>query len=154
MWQRIQTVFLVILVIALIGSILLPIWALGDGERNFSLYALHYVVSENGVKTSHVMPYAITGILFVAAITIAIIEIGKYKDRFTQIKLGTLNSLILVGGYGSAVYFATKMVEANQGAGDYGLGLWLPAVAVLCNWLAMRFIRRDEKIVRDSQRLR
>jgi hypothetical protein len=32
--------------------------------------------------------------------------------------------------------------------------MWIMFVGVACNWLAVRFIRRDEKLVRDSDRLR
>jgi lipopolysaccharide export LptBFGC system permease protein LptF len=102
--------------------------------------------------TNLYIPYALTGVLFIAAITIMVLEITRYKNRVLQIKLGTLNSLLLVGGYGAAVYFGSAMLK-NYG-GHYGLGMYLPAAAVFLNWLSMRFIRRDERIVRDSDRLR
>ena len=44
------------------------------------------------------------------------------------------------------------MINTYQG-GQYGLGIWLPGIAVLCNLLSNRFIRKDEKLVRDSERL-
>jgi hypothetical protein len=154
MWQRIQTVFLVIAVISLIATIFLPIWVYQDGSgKSYELYALHYSITENGVKTTKYFPYSLTAILLVASATVAFIEIGKFRDRIVQIKLGALNSVFMAGGLGASVYFASSMVKTFQG-GLYGLGLWLPAVAVVCNWLAMRFIRRDEKLVRDSDRLR
>ncbi len=152
MWQRIQTVFLAIGIISLIGAILLPIWGAEQGGTVHRLYALQYVSINNGERSFEYVPYAITGILFIASITIAFIEIRKYKDRLLQIKLGALNSLVLVGGYAAAVYFGSDFIK-NVG-GSYGLGIWLPAVAVFANWLALRFIRRDERIVRDSNRLR
>jgi hypothetical protein len=154
MWQRIQTVFLLIAILSLIAAIFLPLWALNDSHPFHQLYAFHYTtIDANGNKTPSYFPYCITAILFIASITLSFIEITRYKDRLLQIKLGTLNSLLLAGGLGSAVYFATSMVKTYQG-GQYGLGLWLPGLAVICNWLAMRFIRRDEKLVRDSERLR
>jgi hypothetical protein len=154
MWQRIQTVFLAIAILCLVAAVFLPIWVYEDaaGKRH-DLYALHYSVTENGEKTSNYFPYAITAMLLIAAATVAFIEIGKFKDRVLQIKLGALNSVFLAGALGAGVYFASTMVKTFQG-GQYGLGLWLPGIAVICNWLAMRFIRRDEKLVRDSNRLR
>ncbi|HLT73866.1 MAG TPA: DUF4293 domain-containing protein [Ohtaekwangia sp.] len=152
MWQRIQTVFLAIGIVSLIGAILLPIWGTEEGGTVHRLYALQYVTIKDGERSFEYIPYALTGILFIASITIAFIEIRKYKDRILQIKLGALNSLILVGGYAAAVYFGSGFIKSS--GGTYGLGIWLPAVAVLANWLALRFIRRDERIVRDSNRLR
>lgn len=105
------------------------------------------------MTTTQYFPYSITAILTVAAITISIIEIGRYRDRVLQMKLGALNSLILAGVIASAFIFSNQLADDFNG-GQLGLGMWLPGAAVLCNLLANRFIRRDEKLVRDSQRLR
>lgn len=70
-----------------------------------------------------------------------------------QMKLGALNSLLLVGAIGSSVYLASQLVNQFQG-GNYGFGLYLPGAAVICNLIANRFIRKDEKLVRDSDRIR
>jgi hypothetical protein len=83
-----------------------------------------------------------------------VMEIGKFENRLLQLKLGALNSILMAATIGSGVYFATRLIRTNQLAGDYGLGLWLPAVAMISNVIANRFIRRDEKLVRDSDRLR
>ena len=154
MWQRIQTVFLLIAIISLILSFFFPVWTYNDplGQQH-RLFALHYTVTENNVPNTVYLPYAITAILAAAAITIAIIEIGKYKNRVLQMKLGALNSLFMAGAIASAVIFSNQLIKTYNGGG-YGLALWLPGVAVLCNLLANRFIRRDEKLVRESDRLR
>jgi hypothetical protein len=67
--------------------------------------------------------------------------------------MGALNSLFMAGTIASAVIFSNQLMKTYSG-GVYGLGLWLPGIAVVCNLLANRFIRRDEKLVRDSNRLR
>jgi hypothetical protein len=157
MWQRIQTVFLVILIISLITSIFLPIWAAQEETgKSHLLYALHYSIRDNGpngvaLVTSY-LPYSLTAFLLVAAITIAIIEIRRYKNRLLQMKLGALNSLFIAGSMIAAFYFANELRALHGGV--FGFGLWLPGVAVVCNLLANQFIRRDERIVRDSERLR
>ena len=154
MWQRIQTVFLVIAIISLLISIFMPIWVYQDeAGQSHQLYALHYTVKHGETATPQYFPYSLTAILAVAAITIAFIEIGKFKNRMLQMKLGALNSLFMAGTIASAVVFSNQFTKAFQG-GTYGLGLWLPGIAVVCNLLANRFIRRDEKLVRDSDRLR
>jgi hypothetical protein len=154
MWQRIQTVFLVIAIIALLTSIFMPIWTNTDaGGQTHVLYALHYSIKENDEKTTTYFPYSLTAVFAIASVTIAFIEIGKFKNRMLQMKLGALNSLFLVATIGCALYFASQLIKTYQG-GQYGLGMWLPGLAVLCNLLANRFIRKDEKLVRDSERLR
>ncbi|HYC87096.1 MAG TPA: DUF4293 domain-containing protein [Chryseosolibacter sp.] len=154
MWQRIQTVFLALVITSLIVSVFFPIWSYSDPlGQSHALYPLEYRTVQNAEKNSTYMPYAITAILTFAAVTIAFIEIRKYRDRVLQMKLGALNSLFMVGTIGSAYYFSNQLLKTFQGGG-YGLGFFLPAAAVLCNLLANTFIRRDERIVRESDRLR
>lgn len=154
MWQRLQTVFLAIAIICLVAAIFLPIWGFEETNgKSHKLYALHYTVVENGVATPTYFPYSVTALLLVAAATLAFLEMQKFKNRLTQIKMGALNSVFLAGAMCAAVYFGSTMIKTFQG-GTYGLGLWLPAVAVVCNWVAIRFIKRDEKLVKDSDRLR
>ena len=151
MWQRIQTVFLVIVIIALLASLVLPIWSVEVNGETRVLTSFYYL--NNG--TYQYNPYSLTAIIAVAAATIALTEITKFKNRLTQIKLGALNSLFLVGVLFGSFYFSNQLMKGLEGTkGQYGLGMWLPFVAVVCNLLANRFIRRDEKLVRDSNRLR
>jgi len=103
--------------------------------------------------TTTYFPYVVTAMLAAAAATVAVIQIRKFKDRLLQIKLGAFNSILMAGTISAAVVFATGFYKEFQG-GQYSFGMYLPGVAVICNWLAMRFIRKDEKLVRDSDRLR
>lgn len=134
--------------------IFFPAWVAEEGGIKHELYPLHYSVTESGEKTVTYFPYAISAILAAAAATLAFLEIGKFENRMAQIKMGALNSLLMAGSLGALVYFATQLIERNQMAGQYGLSLWLPAGAMISNMVANRFIRRDEKLVRDSERIR
>ena len=156
MWQRIQTLFLVIVVVSMLLSLFLPIWVSLDPDSGItkSLYPLHYTVQEGEIRSSTYFPFCATAILMVAAATIAIMELRKFDNRVTQIKMGTLNSLILMGVMLCAILFANNLIDSNPTGWKYGLGLYIPFVGVTCNWLAIRFIRRDEKLVRDSDRIR
>jgi Domain of unknown function (DUF4293) len=154
MWQRKQTIFLSVTAFCMIFMIFFPIWKATDGDVERSLFPLHYTVKTGDVIDTIYFPYALCAILAVAAATIAIFEIGKFEDRLLQMKLGALNALLMAGSLGSAIYFAMQMIKVNQVAGQYEWGLWLPAVAMINNLIANRFIRRDEKLVRDSNRIR
>ena len=163
MWQRIQTVFLVISIIALLVSLVMPIWisnggsdATGQTQVLTPFYLMTTISGQEGKGAVHsYMPYAITAMFAFASMTLSIIEITKYKARVTQMKIGALNSFFLVGVLVCSFYFSTHLSKSIiQGAGQYGPAMWLPGLSVLTNLLANRFIRRDEKLVRDSNRLR
>lgn len=157
MWQRIQTVFLAVAILSLLASMIFPIWMINTDEETKVLTSFYLMTTAKGADAGSYlyMPYSVTAMLCVAAITLAFIEITKYKNRMTQMKIGALNSFFLVGVILASFYFSNQLMKSlNAGGGSYGLGMWLPGVAVLCNLLANRFIRKDEKLVRDSNRLR
>jgi hypothetical protein len=154
MWQRKQTVFLAIAIACLLGMIFFPVWEAKTESTRLTLYPLYYGVKQGETNSVVYFPYCIIAILSVAAATIAAMEIGKFEDRLLQLKLGALNSLLMAGCLGSAAYLAIKLIQANHISGSYGVSLFFPAVAMVCNAIANRFIRKDENLVKDSDRLR
>ena len=156
MWQRIQTVFLAIVVLAMVATIFFPIWVYQPGTENaHQLFPLHYTVKQEGESTTQYFPYSLTAIFAIASATLAFTSIGKYKNRLLQRKLGALNSFLMAATVGCSFYFANQLIRVHEiEKQHYSLGLYLPVVAVIANFLANRFIMRDEKLVRDSDRLR
>lgn len=150
MWQRIQTVFLGITILALLISLVLPVWQ-GQAEGTAVVLTPFYLLSPN--EQYIYIPYCLTAVLVVAGITLAVIEIRRYDNRMLQIKLGALNTLILAGAMVCVAVFTMQLAK-QYSSSQNGIGMYLIFVAVLCNWLAVRFIRRDERLVKDSDRLR
>ncbi len=158
MWQRIQSVFLGIAILSLIFGLIYPVWSGLSDEIDYKLYPIYFLIKQHGqngqVTMSTYFPYCITAILMVAAMTIAIMEFRRFDNRLLQVKLGTLNSLILAGVMICDVLFSNQMTKAYSIPWKYDLSLYLTFLAIACNWLAVRFIRRDEKMVRDADRIR
>ena len=154
MWQRKQTVFLAIAIACLVAMIFFPVWEAKDETTRWVLYPLYYGVKTGDTNTVIYFPYSIIAILGIAAATISMIEIGKFENRLLQLKLGALNSLFMAGCMGSAAYLAIKLIQANHISGSYGVSLFFPAIAMVCNAIANRLIRKDENLVKDSDRLR
>ncbi len=150
MWQRIQTVFLGITIIALTISLILPVW---QGQTDGSIIALTpFYLTQNALYTY--LPYSLTAVLVVAGITTALIEIRRYDNRILQMKLGVLNTAILAGSMICVAWFTMELSKQYPVGSQNGIGMYFIFIAVLCNWLAVRFIRRDERLVKDSDRLR
>jgi Domain of unknown function (DUF4293) len=154
MWQRIQTIFLALVIASMVAGIFFPIWEGMEGGDILKLFPLHYTIYGESTSEPQYFPYSITAVLMMAAATIAFMELRRYDNRILQIKLGTLNSLVLMGVMISAVLLANSMINAHPMNWKYGPGLYIPFAGVTFNWLAVRFIRRDEKLVRDSDRIR
>jgi len=136
------------------AGIFFPIWAGQDQGVGFRLDPIHYTEFRETGEANTYLPYSITALLMAAAATISVMEIRRYNDRHTQIKMGTLNSLILMGAMISAVLFANQLTTEHPEQWTYGPALYILFAGVTFNWLAVRFIRRDEKLVRDADKLR
>ncbi|PSR57255.1 DUF4293 domain-containing protein [Adhaeribacter arboris] len=163
MIQRIQSVFLFLIAVALICLLFLPIWSKTDANGQeyvlnaFSLAAAN-TVNVTGTTTATVSKSTIViAILAILAALVALYEIFQYKNRLTQMKLGFLNTLLLAGLMGSCFYYVSYVGEEivkTPGRGEYQAGFYLPLLALALNALANRFIRRDEQLVRSVDRLR
>jgi len=74
MWQRKQTIFLVLTSVCMILMIFFPFWkAVEDGVEKV-LFPLHYTIRIQGEPNTVYFPYAFSAILAVAAAT------GDYRD--------------------------------------------------------------------------
>ncbi len=159
MLQRIQTVFLLIIVALMTLYLFFPIW-IGTSENGsiahqiFGLF--HYQNNENvPEELVEYLPFAVSGILGGLAIVISLVETFAYKNRSTQIKLGALNALVLAGSLATGLWFTNQAIQNwTDIQGQYGIGVIFPVIALICNMLANRFIRKDEKLVRSMDRIR
>ena len=157
MLQRIQTLFLALVALAMLLTVFFPIWYIpGDSPQGtavlFALYLDRTAPDGAFVVTS--FPYLWIAVLAMASTTLAITEITRYKKRTLQMKLGSLNSLVMAGTMFLAVYFIRELrLEFNQ-EGTIGIGLFLPGAGIVFNILANFFIRKDERLVRSIDRIR
>ena len=154
MWQRKQTLFLALAASSLVLMIFFPIWVGQLNDQTIALYPLHFTSKTIDKTTIEYVPFCITSILAIASATLVLISIKNYKNRLLQIKIGTLNALLMSVTMVLAVYFATTKMRDFHQVGSYGFSMFIPAFAMICNTIANWLIRRDEKLVRDSDRIR
>ena len=140
-----------------------PVWTKTDVEKNetLTLTAIELIHEKTDIETGEVqtvnkdmIPYM--AILAVLSAAVAFYSIFRYDNRLFQMKLGALNSLLMGGSLGVAVYFALQAenIIVPLLRGDYVDGFYLGVAALLLNSIANRFIRRDEKLVRSADRIR
>ncbi len=160
MLERIQTIFLAIVAVSLIVAIFLPTWYKENPKTN-EIVSLDYMTL---TKTQDDKEISSTSTVYIIAISIlsslvAFYSITQYKNRLLQMKLGFLNTLLMCGVLAFTVYFAQDAETLlKEPAGEpwqyYRIGFYLPIIALMSNLIANRFIRRDERLVRDSERMR
>lgn len=141
MIQRIQTVFLLLAAIAFASLFLLP-FASSDSNTSALMADNVFDINDN------IILLIMTGL----GIAIALFSIFKFKNRRLQLRLGYLNiilSIFLVLVAGMLVMNDTSIGELTDEA-----GIFSPFAALLFILLANYFIKKDDKIIRSSDRLR
>ena len=139
----------------MIAMLFAPIWSKTGIEGEVAkLSAMNLTYQKQTQFNS--MPTFYIGILCVISMMLAYTSLFSFKKRMLQIKLNMANSLVIVSAMLCCAYLIASKGEAmiNGGKGSMGFGIYMPAIALICNMIANRFIWKDEKLVRSSNRLR
>ena len=157
MLQRIQTIFLAIAVIGMGVFVSFPIWskigASGESALLIATKLTHYV----NPTQSEVQPLYYLVVLAVLVVGVSGYAIISFKNRVLQSALCAVNSMLMTVMMGLIIYFtfykAAKLFEPEL-PGQYDIGFYGLVAAMLANVFANRFIRKDERTVQKSNRLR
>lgn len=159
MIQRVQSVFLLLVAIAMICLFFLPVWSKTDAAGVEYVLDAYKLAPVTAPATGEVLSKntIFIALLAGAAALVALFSIFQYKNRLTQMKLGALNSLLMAVLMFLCFYYAMMVGEdlvKGATAGSKEAGFFLPALGLILNVLANRFIKRDEELVRSMDRLR
>jgi hypothetical protein len=146
MIQRIQTIFLVLMAMVLALIFVFPFASSNIATSGF-LSDKKFDVSDNPL----LMVLAVVGVLA------SVVAIFLFKNRIFQLRLNYLAMVAAVLVLIAAIvlfYNEAKMVfDKNQKISD-SFGLYLPFISLVLGYFAAKYIRRDEKVVKDMDRLR
>lgn len=160
MIQRIQSLLLLAVAALMGASCVFPIWSKSSMNETASLSAFvmrHETIVASGtpqlLNEKNVWYIAA---LYIAAALLALFTVFRYQNRKQQMLLCAANSLLMAAGLAAALFSAKEGETwlAPELLGKHAIGIYLPLVAMLLNMVARRFIRRDEDLVRASDRLR
>lgn len=157
MWQRIQTLFMLLTAVLMLATIFLPIWEkTGDGQEVLLTAQELVHTSDQTTVAEHTQTTIYLAILAGLTALLSVYTILMYKKRLLQIKLNALNSILIAIFVGVAFFWVSTAEDWFLPAayGTYLAGAYLPLVALLSNMLATRFIKKDEQLVRSMDRLR
>ena len=158
MIQRIQSVFLLIVGVCMICTFFFPVLKKSTSKGTVELsYTEMTYTAKDKKSASNTTKTFYMAILAAAAAVVSLYSISQFNKRLVQMKLGLMNSLVMCGILGFTMYYISqgeKMIGSNIGYQNFTIGFYLPIVALISNILANRFIRKDEKLVRESDRMR
>lgn len=150
MIQRIQTLFLLLASACMLIAVVTPLLKFHVGTELVTLEALG--INQNGDIINSTW-----GLFAIGAISsfIALITIFLFKTRMLQIRISIFNIIVMLGFYlyfGFLVYRINP--ESNLQFQNIGVGIIMPAIAIILTYLAIRKIGADEVLVRSLDRLR
>jgi len=154
MIQRIQSIYLLLAVIALSLVFFFPIAELLVDGKLLSIFRYRGLYELNaGQEILKIAAYPLA-ILFSINILIGIITIFKYKNRKLQMRLCLINILLLIGALGLA-YFMTAFTFSDFNAVvQYKFAAVMPIIAIIFSFLAYKGIQKDEKLIKSIDRIR
>jgi len=157
MIQRIQSVFLAGIAIALAIAPFFSIWSESANADGSHAILTQFNLSFTGTAEDRSMTTFYLFLLNLCGIGLAVFSLLSYTQRPRQMMINMVNTLVLIALLGTSSYiiYATGEPSINPNElGDLHLGFFLPAIALVLNSLANRFIHRDEKLVKSVDRLR
>jgi len=168
MIQRIQSIFLLLVTISLFSTYFFPlsekiiytnennIMAIQEKETLY-IYELVYeqYISENDPSAIlYPRPYILV-LIFIAG-GLSFYSIFQYNNRINQIKIGAINSIIMSVTIAIILYelFYKEVMIKNTFDVNILISFYLIFTALIFNSIANRFIKKDEILVNESNRIR
>lgn len=158
MIQRIQTLFLAIVVAASICLFFFPLAGIYSPTSTYHFYIYEFRNMVPGdasvIGQGTVLPLAVLNALIGL---ISAVSIFYYRNRITQVKLVRVAIFLDVVLLALIFFVYAKIIEKYLAVTpDYmnEAGIYFPLVILIFLMLANRFILKDERLVRSINRLR
>ena len=153
MWQRKQTIFLIVAVVLTVICLCTQIGAFNMGGVDVAkVYNLWFT---DPIGKRHFDVWPLMAILLPTAAR-GSYTIFIFNNRKAQALFCALNALLIVGWY--VCYFVVGQMAGNKSWGTVEFHpSWpavLPAIALILYLMARRAIQADEKLVRSLDRIR
>ncbi|WP_316734561.1 DUF4293 domain-containing protein [Pedobacter aquatilis] len=155
MIQRIQSIWLFLAALTLILMLFLPITTkvVNGDETHIFTNGLHYFVNGKTGKVLTVDVFLPLIITHAILIILCFVNIFRFKNRSQQKKIAIFTIVAIIGFAFWCSIYAKEMPGGIEGS-KFGIGAYLPAVAILFVVLAIFGINKDERLIRSAERLR
>lgn len=146
MIQRIQSIFLFLAAVAAFSLFVFPFATTDRAVADSAIFADQlYTIQDNVALLA----------LFAIAGGLAFVSIFLFNNRKTQLLVGRLAVVAnLIGLVLAIILFLNDRQTLGSADPADGVGLFLPFVFLIFGVLALRYINKDEKLVRSMDRLR
>jgi hypothetical protein len=155
MLQRIQSVLLLLSAMALGVFLATNVWSSQTATGQVIVNPYQVLATQGGLA-SFKKDIFYVALMAAIAIVVALFSVFQYKNRVRQLLLVALNSILIAAAVTTSVYHVKYdgMTITGAGQGTFEYGLYAGFAALAFNWIANRFIKKDEKLVKSADRMR
>ena len=153
MIQRIQTLFLLGVLILMTLMFFFPLAELIDSANNAYSFIYRGIPSLTEGEPMLFKAYPVAILLAVIVLNV-LVTIFSYKKRMRQIRLIVFNIFCMLGMVGLVYYNVNSQVESMHAIANYSLINAFPLVSIVLSYLAIRHIGKDEAMIRSMDRIR
>lgn len=153
MWQRIQTLYLFLSGVTATLLLLFTLFSVNPSGQEV-IYAANFTgLIVNGwtsIKYFNLVTFVLTSLVTILSFA----TIFLYKRRKLQIRLTIIGILLMVAAILAFAYMLWQQADLLQATTKMRVWIVLPIINLLCQYMAMRNIIKDDILVRASNRLR
>ncbi len=158
MIQRVQSIYLVLATLAGVMTFFLPYAHFYANDAKVAEFAMFGVFNVQSAVIEMTGPYSFpVWVLGALSVLIPLITIFLYKSRPLQMRIARLAYLVNLS-YIVYLFFAIDAINDTlfDGALDvlHHSGFYMPVIAIVFCFLAVRGIKADEAIVKSLDRIR
>ncbi|MFI3304415.1 MAG: DUF4293 domain-containing protein [Rikenellaceae bacterium] len=156
MIQRVQTIYLILAVVAAALTLFMPLafFSISTGEL-FDLYASGLHSSADGEMLQNSIFMFVLGVIITV---VPLVTIFLFKNRMLQIRACVIEVVLLFGFYimlGTYYYLCCRVFgQIGVELKGVHVAIAAPLVAMLMTFLAAKSIFSDELLVRSTDRIR
>jgi len=151
MIQRIQTIYLIVAIVALVLTLLFPF-------AQYTIEGALFVYDSFGFQKSKKLSFFVPAIIpLILSICLSIVAIASFKKRKRQLLLNKLNFIAVLLTIVS-IFINFNQIESTFSLVpeniNYGISFLFPVISFVAILMASRSINQDEKLIKSMDRIR
>lgn len=155
MIQRIQTLYLLLVVIVTTVTFFSPFAGLQNAEQA-AIYEMSYrglfeMNTSGDIRLANI--WTLTALMAIVPL-ISLITVFLFKKRLLQIRLIISNIILMAGFYGLMFIYLWQYGEALDASLYLEIPAAFPLVGIILSIMAIRAIAKDEALVKSLNRIR
>ena len=154
MIQRIQTVYLLFSIIAISLMLIFPLAEGFSTEGHLFVFNFNGLDSINAISENININTIPLIILIISIILLSIITIFSFKNRLKQLRFVIFTILLIIGLGFLNWYYLNQFSKLGTENLSVKFPVILPAISAILSYLALKAIRKDEKLVKSADRIR